>query len=75
MTRNGEVDQARELLAGALTEFPDHAPLRFQYARTFYVSGDSLAMRRELEELLRRTPDHPLAARVRSMFPGAGRGK
>jgi hypothetical protein len=63
------IEPAQELLAGALSEFPDHAPLRYQYARSFYRTGDSLAMRRELEELLRRAPDHPLAGRVRAAFP------
>jgi hypothetical protein len=70
MTRSGEVGPARELLTGALSEFPDHAPLRFQYARTFHAAGDSLAMRRELEELIRRAPDHPLAARARAALQG-----
>jgi hypothetical protein len=63
------VGPAEQLLSGALTEFPDDAPLRYQYARTFYLAGDSLGMRRELGELLRRAPNHPLAARVRAAFP------
>jgi hypothetical protein len=65
LMRSGDVVPARELLADALGEFPDHAPLRYQYARTFYATGDSAAMRRELGELLRRAPGHPLAERVR----------
>ncbi len=68
----GAPGPARLLLEGALSEFPDHAPLRYQYARWFYKAGDTLAMRRQLDELMRRTPDHPLAARVRASFPAAG---
>jgi len=63
---NGERQLGREWVEGALTEFPDHAPLRYQHARSLYLSGDSLGMRRELEELIRRAPQHPLAARARA---------
>ena len=69
MIGGGAIEPARQFLAGALSEFPDDAPLRYQYARSFYASGDSLGMRRELEELVRRAPNHPLAARVREAFP------
>ena len=69
MIGGGAIEPARQFLAGALTEFPDDAPLRYQYARAFYLAGDSLGMRRELDELLRRAPNHPLAARVRAAFP------
>jgi hypothetical protein len=57
---------ASKLLAGALTEFPNHAGLRFQYARTFFFAGDTAETRRQLEELIRRAPNDPLAARVRA---------
>jgi hypothetical protein len=66
---------ARELLEGALGEFPDSAPLRYQHARWFYFAGDSAAMRGELNELVRRAPNHPLAARVRAGMPGVSRPK
>lgn len=65
MLAGGAVEPGRRLLEGALSEFPDHAPLRFQVARGLHLGGDSLGMVRELDELVRRTPDHPLAARVR----------
>jgi hypothetical protein len=68
MLRNGDVAPAKELLADALSEFPDHAPLRYEYARAWYLSGDSLAMVRELRELARRAPSHPLADRVRAIL-------
>lgn len=63
---NGERRLGREWVEGALSEFPDHAPLRYQHARSLYLFGDSLGMRRELEELVRRAPNHPLAARARA---------
>ena len=66
MIAGGAVDPARQLLVGALSEYPDHAPLRYQYAHWLYLAGDSLGMRRELAELVRRAPNHPLAARVRA---------
>lgn len=73
MIAGGAAEPARRLLEGALSEFPDDAPLRYQLARWHYAAGDSVAMRRELDELLRRAPDHPLAARVRASFPAGGR--
>jgi hypothetical protein len=75
MLAGGAAEPGRRLLEGALSEFPDHAPLRFQFARGRYLAGDSLGMMRELDELVRRAPDHPLAARVRASRPGAGAGK
>ncbi|MEK7823450.1 MAG: tetratricopeptide repeat protein [Candidatus Eisenbacteria bacterium] len=68
MLGSGDVKPARELLEGALSEFPSHARLRFQYAHALHLDGDSLAMRRQLEELVRRSPADPLAARVRAGF-------
>jgi hypothetical protein len=71
MISAGLREPARVLLEGALSEFPDNAPLRYQHARWFYFARDSVAMRRELSELLRRAPNHPLAARVRGGMTGA----
>jgi len=62
----GGLGPATEMLAGALTESPDNAALRYQNARAHYLAGDSLGMQHELEELVRRAPNHPLALRLRS---------
>lgn len=71
MISAGLRDPARAMLEGALSEFPDNAALRYQHARWFYFEGDSAAMRRELNELLRRAPNDSLAARVRAGAAGA----
>ena len=72
---SGALRPAGELLEGALSEFPDDASLRYQYAHAFYLAGDSLGMRYQLDELVRRAPNHPLAARVRAGFPGGMSGR
>ena len=64
--KGGNPGLARDLLAEALTEFPDHARLRFHYAHALQLTGDSLGMRHQLEELVRRAPSDPLAAPVRA---------
>jgi hypothetical protein len=66
IAKGGNPGLARDLLAEALAEFPDHARLRFHYAHSLLLTGDSLGMRRQLEELVRRTPSDPLAAPVRA---------
>jgi hypothetical protein len=72
MMDGGFLAPAADLLSGALSESPDCAPLRFQHARALYQSGDSSGMRRELEEMVRRSPAHPLAALVKPWLTGTG---
>ena len=66
IVKGGAPAIARDLLAEAVGEFPDHSRLRFQYAHALQLTGDSLRGRRELEELIRRAPADPLAKQVRS---------
>ncbi len=68
----GVVGPAGMLMEQALSEFPNHAALRFQYARAFHLVGDSVQTRAQLMDLLRRAPNDPLAPRARAMLAGSG---
>ncbi|MCC5859832.1 MAG: tetratricopeptide repeat protein [Ectothiorhodospiraceae bacterium] len=66
--RQGDVDEAVELLSQASAAAPDDARIRYHYAEALAQSGDHAAARREVELALNQEPESDWTAQARELL-------